>query len=205
MTDRLINAMIIATLVILALFLGVIAGNTCTGKSCPGHNPQPAPTPSITLQSAQAGPLPVHEDRPPAPTWSCRDKLARILKDAGFRGHDHRQAWAIVMRESRGQNLIPGHPQFNGEDWGIWQINAPAWSGERWWSYEHMSIPEDQSRIVYKHLSKKGKYWRPWGLTEDGQLDATHYQSWGPDLWEAWIMAPYRHFYAKYPCRSTPK
>lgn len=136
----------------------------------------------------------------PTPPSACRDKTALMLWRAGFRGHKNAVAWSITWRESRHQNLVPGHPQYNGSDLGTWQINRGAWGGERWWSESAMSDPERQSRIVYRILSKRGTYWRPWGLTPDGdRLDATHYQSWGPALWDAWIMRPYLHARSIYP------
>lgn len=153
---------------------------------------------------ADAWPAPDTGTAPNEREWRCHDKAARILYRAGFTGEAHRQAWAVTWRESRHQNLIPGHPQFNGADWGMWQINRPAWGDQPWWTEANMSDPRKQSRIAYRILTKKGTYWRPWGLTADGQLDPTHYQSWGPDLWEAWIMAPFRQGLAKYPCKTTP-
>lgn len=157
---------------------------------------------------ADAAPLPVSttavKAQPLKPAWTCKNRLARDLYSAGFTGYAHKQAWAVVMRESNGQNLIPGHPSFNGEDWGIWQINSGAWGGEPWFTYAAMSDPAKQSRIAYRILTKKGTYWRPWGLTADGQLDATHYGSWGPDLWEAWIMEPFHRYLGQYPCKTTP-
>jgi len=39
-----------------------------------------------------------------------------------------------------------------------------------------------------------------------GNLDATYYQSWGPDLWQAWIVAPFQKYYAQFPrkCLAWP-
>jgi hypothetical protein len=66
-----------------------------------------------------------------------------------------------------------------------------------------MLDPLRQSKIVYK-WTKGGRYWAPWGLTADGQLDPSQYGSWGPSLWEAWIMAPFRTGLSLYPCKTTP-
>lgn len=154
----------------------------------------PAPIGATTVQK------PVQNER----EWRCKDKAARYLHEAGFTGYAHKQAWAILYRESRHQNLVPGHPQFNGSDWGVWQVNKPTWGGEKWWSDAAMSEPAKQSRIVYRILTKKGTYWRPWGLTADGQLDTTHYGQWGEWEWENWIMAPFRTGLSLYPCKTTP-
>lgn len=142
---------------------------------------------------------PVHGERPTAPLAKrCDDRLALLLTRAGFRGQALRTAWAVVQRESNGQNLIPGHPSYNGADVGIWQVNRPAWGGSRWWSEAAMGDPARQSRIVYRILTKRGTYWRPWGLTRDGRLDATHYGSWSAWQHENWIMAPFRKYAAQF-------
>ncbi len=152
---------------------------------------------SAALAAAPAAAPAVAKPKPPA---ECHDKTASILWRAGFKGAVNQTAWSIVWRESRGQNLKSGHPQYNGSDVGIWQINRGAWGGSAWWSGSAMTDPRRQSRIVYRVLSKKGTYWRPWGLSPDGlSLDATHYQSWGPDLWDAWIMSPYLYARSIYP------
>lgn len=161
-------------------------------------NAAPAPVAESVQESVQAA------RKANKPAWDCKDKFARTLYEAGFTGWAHKQAWAITWRESRHQNLIPGHPQFNGSDWGVWQINQPTWGGERWFSTSAMSDPAKQSRIAYRILTKKGTYWRPWGLTADGQLDPTHYSMWDSSLWEAWIMAPFREGLSRYPCKTYP-
>lgn len=150
-----------------------------------------------------AAPAPAQAD----PVQRCRDPLARLLIDGGFTGHTTRVAWAVVMRESRGQNLVPGHPMFNGSDWGVWQINSGAHGGNRWFTQTAMSNPAKQTRIAYRHLSQRGKYWRPWGLhlSRDGRvtLDTTHYGSWSAWQHQNWIWQPFIHFYGAFPrdCR----
>lgn len=134
------------------------------------------------------------KDTPP----KCNNKIERVLHEAGFRGRDKREAWSIVMRESRGQNLVPGHWGFNGSDWGIWQVNAPSHSSASWFSFDAMSDPVAQSKIVYR-WSKGGKYWTPWGLTPDGELDATHYGGWSEWQRQNWIIGPFKHFFKQYP------
>lgn len=133
------------------------------------------------------------------PRVICQDPVVRTLRSAGFRGNSLRIAYAIVMRESKGQNLDESSPYYTGA-LGIWQIQTSAHSGKPWWSRAAMLDPYRQSRIVYLHMSNRGRWWQPWGLTPQGTLDATNYQAWGPALWEAWIMAPFRKYYAAYPC-----
>lgn len=168
----------------------------------------------LSGQTTHAAMLPVSDNdttllaeqrsKPSAPEWKCRDKTAMTLYEAGFTGYSHQMAWAIVMRESNGQNLGPGHWAFNGSDYGIWQINAPSHSDKSWWSESAMLDPYIQSRIVYKYMTNKGKYWVPWGLNSDGTLNASQYGMWGPDLWDAWIMEPFQRYMSQYPCKTAP-
>ncbi len=130
----------------------------------------------------------------------CRDPLAKVLHSAGFKGHKHRMAWAITMRESHGRNLDESSPWYTGA-LGIWQIQTSAHSGKPWWSRAAMLTPTRQSRIVFLHLSNRGRDWSHWGLTRDGRLDARYYSGWSSWQHEAWIMAPFRKFYDAYPCR----
>lgn len=135
----------------------------------------------------------------PEPPAKCKDKTAVMLWDAGFRGHKNAVAWSITWRESKHRNLDESSPWYSGA-LGIWQVQTSAHSGRPWWSRSAMLNPRQQSRIVYLHMTQRGTYWRPWGLTPDGnRLDPSHYQSWGPALWDAWIMRPYLHARSIYP------
>jgi len=135
----------------------------------------------------------------PEPPAKCRDKVALMLWRAGFRGQKNAIAWSVTHRESKHQNLDESSPWYSGA-LGIWQLQTSAHSGNRWWSRAAMLNPERQSRIVYLYMTKRGTYWRPWGLTRDGNgLDPSHYSSWGPALWDAWIMQPYWHARSIYP------
>lgn len=137
------------------------------------------------------------------PAWKCRDWAAKILHEAGFWGERHRQAWAITWRESKHQNLGPDSPWFSGA-LGLWQVQTSAHSGKSWWSYGAMMDPLTQSKIVYKHMSDKGRNWQAWGLTSDGQLDTTQYGGWSSWQHLNWILYPYQKGYALYPCKTTP-
>jgi hypothetical protein len=129
---------------------------------------------------------------------TCRDPMVRVLEAAGFKGAQVRHAWAITWRESKHRNLDERSPYYTGA-LGVWQVQTSAWSRNRWWSRTAMLNPYTQSRIVYTHMTKRGTYWRPWGLTADGKLDATHYRRWTAAQREAWIMRPYRQGLALYP------
>ena len=135
----------------------------------------------------------------PEPPAKCRDEVALMLWRAGFRGQKNAIAWSVTHRESKHQNLDESSPWYSGA-LGMWQIQTSAHSGNRWWSRAAMLNPERQSRIVYLHMTKRGTYWRPWGLTSNGNgLDPTHYTSWGPALWDAWIWRPYAYARSIYP------
>jgi len=162
---------------------------------------------ALAWEADAAPPAPVQDSiqqaRKAQKPWTCKNKAARVLHEAGFTGWAHKQAWAVTYRESKHQNLDESSPWYSGA-LGMWQIQTSAWSGQRWWSRSAMLDPLQQSRIAYRYMTKKGTYWQAWGLTADGRLDATQYASWGPGLWEAWIMAPFRKGLALYPCKTTP-
>jgi hypothetical protein len=61
-----------------------------------------------------------------------------------------------------------------------------------------MLDPNRQARIVYRHMTDKGRNWSAWGLTRDGQLDASQYANWSSWQHEAWIMAPFRKYAAAF-------
>lgn len=167
---------------------------------------------AASLDAAEAAPPPAQgsvqyegpkQSMRAKPVWKCKNRAAKILHEAGFTGWAHKQAWAITWRESKHQNLGSDSPWFSGA-YGFWQVQESAHSGKHWYSRAAMMDPYTQSRIVYKYMTNKGTYWRPWGLTADGQLDTSHYGGWGPWQWENWIMAPYRTGLSLYPCKTTP-
>ena len=135
----------------------------------------------------------------PQPPAACHDKVAVMLWEAGFRGEKNRIAWSITWRESKHRNLDESSPWYSGA-LGIWQIQTSAHSGNRWWSRSAMLNPERQSRIVYLHMSKRGTYWRPWGLTRNGLgMDTSHYSQWSSATQWAWIWQPYAYARSIYP------
>lgn len=131
--------------------------------------------------------------------FKCKNKAAQILHEAGFRGWSHKMAWAITYRESKHTNLDEGSPWYTGA-LGFWQVQTSAHSGKSWWSRSAMLDPLRQSKIVYKHMTNKGKYWVPWGLNSDGTLNTSHYGGWSSWHHENWIMAPFRKGLSLYPC-----
>lgn len=135
----------------------------------------------------------------PAQAKTCQDPVVNTLKLAGFQGHSLRIGYAIVMRESKGQNLDHTSPWFSGA-YGIWQVQESAHSGKHWYSRNAMLNPLAQSRIVYKHMTDKGRWWQPWGITANGLgVDAQQYPSWSAWQIKNWIWTPYWRFYQSFP------
>jgi len=158
--------------------------------------------PAPVTRSVQEDVQEARKAQEPKP-WKCKDWAANLLYEAGFWGERHRQAWAITWRESKHQNLGPDSPWYSGA-LGLWQIQTSAHSDKSWWSYDAMMDPLKQSKIVYKYMSDKGRWWQPWGLTSDGQLDTTQYGGWSTWQHLNWILYPYQQGYALYPCKTTP-
>jgi hypothetical protein len=131
----------------------------------------------------------------------------KILDRAGFTGNDLRASYAIVMRESKGQNLDESSPWYSGA-LGIFQIQTSAHSGKSWWSRSAMLDPQQQARIAYKYLSARGSSWQHWGLgeTKKGQfyLDTSLYGGWSSWQHQNWIWYPFQKYWNEFPkkCKS---
>ena len=139
----------------------------------------------------------------------CKDPLVNTLHEAGFRGHDVRAAYAIVMRESKGENLDESSPWYSGA-LGIFQIQTSAHAGKPWWSRSAMLHPPTQARIAYKYLSQKGTYWQHWGVRETASgfvLDTTYYSGWSAWQHQNWIIGPFNQYWNAFPkkCRSVAR
>lgn len=129
----------------------------------------------------------------------CKDPVVRILKDVGFTGNSLRIGWAIVMRESKGQNLSESSPWYSGA-LGFWQIQTSAHSSKPWWSRAAMLNPKRQTEIVYKYMTRKGTWWQPWGITPNGRgVDASQYGGWSQWQITNWIWVPYWRYYQSFP------
>lgn len=138
--------------------------------------------------------------QPPA---GCHDKTARMLHSVGFTGNRNRIAWAITWRESKHRNLDESSPWYTGA-LGMWQVQTSAHAGKPWWSRAAMLNPRSQSRIVYRHMSDRGRNWTPWGLNRDGTgMDTTQYGGWSSSQQWAWIWQPYQQALKLYPDRCA--
>lgn len=130
----------------------------------------------------------------------CTNRLAVVLYEAGFRKRNHREAWAIAMRESRGRKNAVSHTN----DYGIFQFNKATWGDAIWWDEKRLLKRPYNARVAY-HMSRGGKTWYPWGLTGKGQPNAQVYRAsgWGKKKVKSYILAPYERFYQEY--RDLPR
>ena len=78
----------------------------------------------------------------------------------------------VIYKESRGQMIIPGHPNFNGHDWGLVQINEiHSDYVEQIYGVPFAEAMSDPWRnlnfawILYSGREEAGKCgWQPWSL-----------------------------------------
>ena len=153
---------------------------------------------AITLMLTVSGPT-----AKPQPPARCKDNIALMLWDAGFTGERNKIAWAITYRESKHQNLDESSPWYTGA-LGMWQIQTSAHSSKGWWSRIAMLNPARQSRIVFTHMTNRGRSWTPWGLNSTGTgVDASQYGGWSDWQIANWIWAGYQTGRDLYPDRCA--
>lgn len=120
----------------------------------------------------------------------CKDRIVQVVKDAGFKGRHVRIAYAVAWRESNHQ---PGESSY--PDLGLFQINAPSWSGTKYWPRNPLDA-NDNARAAYRIW--KDHSWRPWGLNSKGTgVDARDY-NWSSWQIANWIWNPYTVGLARY-------
>jgi len=100
----------------------------------------------------------------PAAAVPCANPLAQVVHAAGWRGHDARVAWAIAMRESKGQ---PGVISSTG-DVGLFQFNRAAHGGQPWWNTQRLLTAEYNAAVAYQ-LSQAGRTFYPWDIDGKGR------------------------------------
>jgi hypothetical protein len=153
----------------------------------------------VIAEAALAAVLMATPPKSPRPPAACTDKTALMLWHAGFKGHKNRIAWAVVYRESKGQNLDESSRFYTGA-LGVFQVQTSAHRHKAWWSRSAMLHPPTQSRIVYRHMTNRGTYWRPWGLNSSGTaMDTSHFRRWSSWQHWNWIWVPYQRGLALYP------
>lgn len=104
----------------------------------------------------------------------CRNALVLTLRNAGFKGSNLREAWAIAMRESHGK------PRVISSTWdvGLFQFNRAAHSKQDWWNVEKLRTARYSAKIAYE-MSDGGRTWYPWGLDGKGNVKAHIYRNIG--------------------------
>lgn len=130
----------------------------------------------------------------------CSNWLVRLLYRAGFRGENLREAWAIAMRESGGNEKSISSSQ----DYGVFQFNKPTWGSQPWWDDEAVLTRDYNVAVAYR-LSDGGRNWLPWGLDGQGRANPLVYErsGWSATQIEEWIIKPYVKWYNLYPCVDT--
>ena len=118
----------------------------------------------------------------------CKNWLVRELRETGFRGKNLMEAWAIVMRESGGrENAISAT-----NDYGMFQFNRAAWSGQDWWDSKMLLTGEYNAKVAY-HISRGGKTWYPWDIDGQGRHKGAYTSK--------ATYKTYLKWYNKYPCK----
>jgi hypothetical protein len=187
---------ITASSTFIALLAIFMTGANSNGKEAAALTAPPEITSTPTVVKA----LVIKQSEPKArnkarPRTTCSEKLVTLLYQAGFRGENLREAWAIAMRESNGNPTVIS----NGVDVGLFQFNYPSHGNEPWWDWQALTNGLYNARIAYR-LSRGGKDWSHWGLTGTGQTDPSMYGSWSATQVEQWITEPYQRYYRQYPC-----
>jgi len=97
-----------------------------------------------------------------------KTELVDLLHAVGFKGEALRHAWAIVMKESRGNPLSHNGNRDTGDNsFGLFQINMVDSLGQdrrEKFSLEYnaqLLNPVVNAKIAY-HMSNQGENWRSW-------------------------------------------
>lgn len=118
----------------------------------------------------------------------CKNWLVKHLYKHGFRGENLREAWAIVMRESGGNEKTIS----STNDYGMFQFNHYAHKNASWWDSKKLLTRDYNTEIAYRQ-SKGGKTWYMWDIDGHGNWKA----EWSPRS----IYERYVSWYNKYPCK----
>ena len=95
-------------------------------------------------------------------------ELVQLLKATGFKGEAVKYAWAVVMKESRGNALdYNGNVHTGDNSYGLFQINmigslGPIRRAQYGLAYNAQLLnPVENAKIAYK-ISDGGKNWGAW-------------------------------------------
>lgn len=94
--------------------------------------------------------------------------LAHLLSAVGFEGKALREAWAIVMKESRGNPLSHnGNRETGDNSYGLFQVNMIGAMGQERRDKFNLDYnaelldPVVNAKVAY-HMSNGGKNWSAW-------------------------------------------
>ena len=169
----------------MALILG-LTGSASAMSSTPAETVYAKSNAPIATEALEK-PIVVKTKANSKPKIACKNWLVRELKEAGFKGKGLRIAWAVAMRESGGRaNAIS-----STGDYGVFQFNRAAWSGQPWWNTKKLLTRDYNIMIAYR-ISQKGKTFSPWDIDGQGRHKG-NYTSSG-------VYGKYKSWYNKYPC-----
>jgi len=114
-------------------------------------------------------------------------KLVDLLRQAGFSGEGLRTAWAVAMRESRGDpNAFNGNQNTGDQSYGLFQINMLGAMGPArrkqfgLKSNDDLLDPLTNAKVAFK-LTKGGTDWYHFDINKDGYAGGEHagaFQEW---------------------------
>ena len=146
-----------------SLFAGLGAGSPKVNDTQASDTPG-GPSPETRGGSGKSG---------SGAAYVANTKLLKLLTSVGFVGENLREAWAMVMRESRG-NANSHNTTPPDDSYGLFQINYydPEEAAERdrkfseyvpgYKSRADLFNPEINARAA-AYMSQKGKNWSAWG------------------------------------------
>lgn len=160
--------------------------STPSEGSTASHGTNPSTTPASSAMPIASAPV---------PSSNARGGLALLgwLQQAGLTGETLRTAWAIGMRESRGDPRAHNdNPRTRDDSYGLFQINMRGRLGPARMrqfgisSYAELLDPAVNCRAMFI-LSRQGTDFGPWGL--------------GPHAYRrsAQLEANFRRFYNQFP------
>jgi hypothetical protein len=113
--------------------------------------------------------------------------LKSLLEEAGFKGKNLKEAWAIVMKESTGRpTAYNGNTSTGDNSYGIFQINMIGYLGEarrekfNLKSNKELYDPLTNAKIAH-YMSRGGEDWSSWDIDSSGYnggVSKSKYQYW---------------------------
>ena len=164
-----------------ALLTAVVCFMVGTQEAAVAHSPAPEVVKIKTISSinkslikAAKRFLPASQKSAPKGLKARGVWLKEILHEAGFRGNNLREAWAIVMKESTGwPKSYNGNRATGDSSYGLFQINMIDYLGParreifNIKSNNELFDPLTNAKAAY-HMSNGGKNWYSWDIDANG-------------------------------------